>query len=203
MKQRIFPAILSSGYILLVFATAACTSSRAYDNWYPASIDPAPGHQYPCALTALPLSLSGIPESDKQYINHTYSMILKCLQAKMIMLDTLNSNEQSSYSRAFKLYESESSAARQKLISEPCPSGLEPFRDDVAQAVEKQISFFKTATKMRESGESMRRVMAQPDGQAASGLLQSAWGKMAARYPGWSNEVKDSIYHHLCALDLF
>lgn len=130
-------------------------------------------------------------------------MILKCLQAKMIMLDTLNSRDKGSYSQAYSTYESESRAALKKLGAEPCPSGLESFRDDVTQAVEKQISFFKTAVKMRESGESMQQVMALPAGQEASRLLQSAWGKMAARYPSWSNEVKDSIYHHLCALDLF
>jgi len=30
-----------------------------------------------------------------------------------------------------------------------------------------------------------------------------AWSRMQARYPGWSSETRDSIYHHLCALDLF
>lgn len=31
----------------------------------------------------------------------------------------------------------------------------------------------------------------------------SAWGRMQARYPSWSPETRDSIYHHRCALDLF
>jgi len=26
---------------------------------------------------------------------------------------------------------------------------------------------------------------------------------MQARYPAWPPETRDSIYHHLCALDLF
>ncbi len=37
----------------------------------------------------------------------------------------------------------------------------------------------------------------------ASARLIAAWGKMSARYPAWSAETRDSIYHHLCALDLF
>jgi hypothetical protein len=37
----------------------------------------------------------------------------------------------------------------------------------------------------------------------ASSRLIAAWGRMQARYPGWPSETRESIYHHLCALDLF
>ncbi len=42
-----------------------------------------------------------------------------------------------------------------------------------------------------------------PEGRQASRHLFSAWARMQARYPSWSRETADSIYHHLCALDLF
>ena len=42
-----------------------------------------------------------------------------------------------------------------------------------------------------------------PEGRQASGRLIAAWGRMQARYPQWSRETSDSVYHHLCALDLF
>jgi hypothetical protein len=49
----------------------------------------------------------------------------------------------------------------------------------------------------------MADVYAIPEGRQASARLIAAWGKMSARYPTWSAESRDSIYHHLCALDLF
>ena len=49
----------------------------------------------------------------------------------------------------------------------------------------------------------MAEVYPIAEGRQASGRLISAWGRMQARYPGWSPETRDSIYHHLCALDLF
>ena len=42
-----------------------------------------------------------------------------------------------------------------------------------------------------------------PQGRQASTRLVAAWSRMQARYPGWAGETRDSIYHHLCALDLF
>ena len=42
-----------------------------------------------------------------------------------------------------------------------------------------------------------------PQGRQASARLVGAWSQMQARYPAWSAATRDSIYHHLCALDLF
>jgi len=49
----------------------------------------------------------------------------------------------------------------------------------------------------------MADVFALSEAREASGRLISAWGKMEARYPAWSDATKDSIFHHLCALDFF
>lgn len=49
----------------------------------------------------------------------------------------------------------------------------------------------------------MSDVYAVPEGRQASTRLVEAWARMEARYPGRSTETRDSIYHHLCALDLF
>lgn len=200
MKQLIhrLPQLAS---VCLAFCSLS-QASFAFDNWYPASIAPPQGLKYPCALVALPTTLEGIPDSDKQFINHVYSMILKCLQAKLVMLAELY-KESAGYQNAFNHYYQESSAARQKILSEPCPKGLEEFRNEVIQAVDKQIVFFRTGVAMRQNHKSIQEVYNLPEGRAASALLQNAWGKMASRYPNWSPGVKDSIYHHLCALDLF
>ncbi|HMY04484.1 MAG TPA: hypothetical protein PKA48_14060, partial [Candidatus Obscuribacter sp.] len=64
----------------------ATGSGSTFVNWYPSSITLPQGMSYPCALTPLPTSLPGIPAGDRNYINHVYTMLLKCVQAKTIML---------------------------------------------------------------------------------------------------------------------
>lgn len=174
----------------------------AYENWYPKSITAPAGHNYPCALVPLPGTLDGIPEADREFINHTYSMILKCLQAKLLMIDTLYKDNQQ-YLAAFDTYLKETTIAKQKITAERAPAGLEEFKSAVLKAIDLQISFFRSGAQLREQHKPMQSVMSQPDGRAASQMLFAAWDKMSARYPSWSPSVKDAIYHHLCALDLF
>jgi hypothetical protein len=184
---------------MLCFSSGALAQN--YQNWYPRSITPPSGYQYPCALTALPDNLTGIPASDRQFINHIYSLILKALQAKMVMLSALNGS--SGFSAAYATYYSQIAAQRAKIMAEPTPSGLETFKAQVVSAIDNQCSFFDKAQKMRQQGRSFEEVMQVPEGRTASQMLMAAWNEMAKRYPSWSPEVKDSIYHHLCALDLF
>ena len=191
---------LAAGLVFLLSQPAM--PQQGYADWYPSSIPPPSGHQYPCALTALPKNLAGIPAGDRQFINHAYSLILKCLQAKLVMIDTLRQGGQSC-SSAYARYYADTAAARQKLLSEPVPSGLEPFRNDVVNAIDQQMVFFKNAVAMSQSGRSFAELLQIPEGRAASNFLFAAFGKMSSRYSSWSPEVKDSIYHHLCALDVF
>lgn len=186
---------------LFVLATTPAFGQTSAD-WYPISITPPSGHQYPCALTALPKDLSGIPDADKKYINHIYAMILKCLQAKLVIIDTINQDGQN-YSQAYSQYYRDTVAARQKLLAEPVPDGLTPFRNTVVSAIDKQISYFGTAVKTRQAGGTAASALSAPAGREASSLLQNAWGTMMNRYPAMSPAVKDSTYHHLCALDVY
>ena len=57
------------------------------DDVYPRDITPPAGTQYPCALTALPRSLPGIPEADRAYINRTYARVLRATHAKLVLLN--------------------------------------------------------------------------------------------------------------------
>jgi len=62
-----------------VLLAAALVS--ADDERYPDDITPPPGTRYPCALTALPRALPGIPDADRAYVNRTYTRILRATQA--------------------------------------------------------------------------------------------------------------------------
>ena len=169
-------------------------------DWYPSSITLPSGLTYPCALTPLPKNLSGVPAADRIYINHTYTMILKCIQEKVVLMSKLRRGEARD---AYSKYYYATRDALAKLKTEPTPRGLESFRNQVAQAITTQVTFFKKCTDGAEAGTPFQELMNIPEGRQASSLLQAAWGQMAARYPSWDNATKDSIYHHLCALDVF
>lgn len=177
-------------------------SAQSGDNWYPSSIALPVNHRYPCSLTPLPKDLTGIPQAEKTFINHSFSLLLKLLQAKIVMFDTVMWDNQS-YDSAYKTYYSNTVQARQKFMQIPTPKGLEGFRNDVINAIDKQIVFFRAAATSRQAGKSSQEVLQISQAKEASSLLMSAWGKIQSRYPNMSAGVKDSMYHHLCALDVF
>ena len=168
---------------------------------YPSDITPPAGTQYPCALTALPATLPGIPEEDRAYINRTYARILKATQAKLVVLKALDDGR--AIAPANERYQATTSEIVSNLKRDALPPGLEPFRDNVVKALELQQTFFAKGADLRQSGRGMDVVYALPEGRQASSLLISAWGQMQKRYPGWNEATSNSIFHHLCALDLF
>lgn len=186
----------------LVAASALAMGAQSVsDDVYPRDITPPAGTQYPCALTALPRALPGIPEADRAYVNRTHSRILRATQAKLVLLKALEENRD--LPAALARYQDATTQLALRLGAEPTPAGLASFQEDVRQALELQQGFFAKAAPLREAGRSMAEVYQIPEGRQASARLIAAWGRMQSRYPSWSAETKDSIYHHLCALDLF
>lgn len=175
----------------------------AGDDWYPADIAPPPGTQYPCALTALPRELPGIPPSDRRFINHVYSMLLRATQAKLVLQKALRDGNGPPLATAYADYRRIINDALAKIRAEPLPTGLDKFQGDVTAALELQRSAFEQAVKARVGGGPAGEEYRVPEGHAASKRLVAAWVKMTKRYPDWPTETRESVYHHLCALDLF
>lgn len=150
---------------------------------------------------SLPRELEGIPEEERRYINHTYSLILKATHEKLLALKALE--EQQNIDEAQKRYESQVKEVVKKLQYEETPPGLEAFEGDVLEALSLQAEFFRRAAGLRASGSDMTEVFRIPAGRKASSHLQAAWRAMAHRYPAWKKATSESVYHHLCALDLF
>jgi hypothetical protein len=192
---------LAIALLLAIARASAGDRGEAYESWYPADITPPAGTEYPCALTALPATLSGVPENERRFVNHTYSMVLKSTQAKLVLLRALGGT--TGLDAPLARYLAATDEARSRLAREPVPAGLEAFADDVRGAIERQQSFFRTAVARRAAGATWDELLRLPDGRAASQRLLSAWAHMQHRYPAWTPEVRDSVYHHLCALDLF
>jgi hypothetical protein len=142
---------------LLALFLSSPVAARTDGEDYPADITPPPGTQYPCALTALPRGLPGIPEADRAYINRTYALILRATQAKLVVLKALERKED--LAGALARYEAIMRSLEERLRSDTPPGGLGAFQEDVQAAFALQRAFFAKAA--------------------------------------------ESIYHHLCALDLF
>lgn len=168
---------------------------------YPDDISPPPGTSYPCALTALPKDLPGIPSGDRAYINRTYARVLRATQAKLVALKALEDNK--SIGGAVERYDTAVATISETLEHDRPPAGLESFHANLIAAIRLQREFFNKAGSQRIGGDSMPQIYAIPEGRQASTSLMSAWSEMSERYPSWSEATKDSIYHHLCALDLF
>jgi len=193
--------VIVAAALAIATAARAAEPPAAADDVYPADITPPAGTQYPCALTALPRALPGIPEADRAYVNRTYARVLRATQAKLVLLRALE--EARDLPAAHARYEETTRALAARLRAEAAPDGLAAFQEDVAQALALQQTFFARAVPLRQAGRGMPEVYQIPEGRTASARLISAWGRMQARYPSWSAETRDSIYHHLCALDLF
>ena len=184
-------------FTVLFVVAGACLVAEEY----PRDITPPPGTRYPCALTALPKDLPGIPTADRIYINSTYARILRATQAKLVALKALD--ERKDIDAAVSRYDAAVAKILETLRADRPVAGLELFHADVIAAMELQRVFFRRAAVIRRGSGTMGDVYAVAEGRQASARLIGAWGRMSARYPRWSADTRDSIYHHLCALDLF
>lgn len=175
--------------------------AEPFEDRYPTDITPPKGTSYPCAVTALPKDLAGIPPSHRNYINHTYALLIEAVHHRLKVYNQLGSAQPSQAALDEYLAATRDIAAR--IRKQPTPATLEPFRADVAAALDKQMEFFTKAYEGLRAGKTFQDVIQLPEARDASSRLLSAWSKMQARYPAWSAAVKDSVYHHLCALDIF
>lgn len=198
---RVRPLLLLG--VLVSTVVSAMPAIAPGEDWYPADIAPPPGTQYPCALTALPRDLPGIPAGDRLFINHIYSMLLRATQAKLVLQKALADGHGPRLAAAHADYRRITGDALAKIRAEPLPAGLETFRDDVTAALDLQRGVFEKAVKARVGGSPAGEEYRLPEARVASQKLLGAWAKMTRRYPDWPAETRDSVYHHLCALDLF
>jgi hypothetical protein len=198
MRLRSLAALL-----LLLGSASAARCENPYEDWYPADIAPPAGTQYPCALTALPRELPGIPKGDRRFVNHVYSMVLKATRAKLVLMAALYGKDASALQPASAAYRRTTDDVLKRIRTETVPAGLEGFAQDVVAAVELQRDAFQEAVRARAQGGPPDAVFRTPEAREASHRLIAAWGKMSQRYPDWPEPMRESVYHHLCALDLF
>lgn len=173
---------------------------------YPKDVRPPRGTQYPCEFTAIPAGLPGITAEHAPWVEHACATIVKAIHAKLPLLEAMRTGEKRKVNGLHRTYQRTLREALRLLRDAEPPAPLVAFRDDVVAALDLQLQFF---------AEAVSRFHAQPhpagydsiwqvgQGREASQRLLGAWGKLQALYRGLPKETHDSLYHHLCALDLF
>ena len=188
----------------------------AQGRWYPISVDPPRGTKYPCDLTALPNDLPGIPRADVPWFDHTFTLILEAVHAKLILLEAYRVNEMG-VTLPGKRVDALHATYRKKIVrileglaaETPPNKTLSAFRQQVTQALQLQLTYFKAMSKRMRSlphPEGYNGAFTSiPAGRTASGLLIRSWSTIQVGYPVIAKDkaFKNSVYHHLCALDLF
>ncbi len=199
---------------------AEVAAAGPFERRSPLTVTPPEGTKYPCAFTPLPVGLPGIPPQDARYIDHVYAAVLEAIHAKLELFRELRSGEPAVQRAGLVTYLEMTAAALAAIRAEAVPAGLEPFQADVIAAIDLQRTFFTQATEqlagraaeLRQESDDVRQREWQvawkamfriPEGKQASGKLIAAWRVMEQRYRGWPADTKGSVYHHLCALDLF
>ena len=176
-------------------------AATGFKNWYPNDITPPKGTKYPCALTALPRDLVGVPEEDKRFINHTYALILRAVQYKLLVMRDLGTRNEA---KTFRVYARESQKLRENIKMQVAPNAkMKKFQKAVVKAISLQMVFFQKVIKRKDIPVIAQRFSAIQEGRQASNLLKEAWQDTIGSYPSLSPAVKKSLYHHLCALDVF
>jgi hypothetical protein len=186
--------------LLMMLTLSGLTAEAFASTWYPSSIDPYPGTTYRCEVRPLPHSMRGIPATDLEYIDHAFSVILKCTQEKELMMKAIN--DRNAFG-GLDRYKTVIQSQFTRLDGLDTPRGLEQFQEDLVAALKLQETFFEKAATASYNGEEMKQIMAIPEAREASNRLISAWSIMETRYPTCDSASKDSLYHHICALDLF
>jgi hypothetical protein len=193
--------VLATGCPRSPGATASAKPAAPFENRYPGDISLPAGVQYPCAVTALPADLVGIPDEERNYVNHVYAVVIGVVRAKQVLLGAFARPGKAS--QEYASYVTTTEDALTSLKHEAVPAGLETFHQDVIASVELHRVYFQKLATARAGGSGPIDGHQFPEGHEASAKLMAAWHAMEGRYTEWSPAVKDSIYHHLCAFDLY
>ena len=104
----------------------------------------------------------------------------------------------------YNKYDKKTVQIRQAILAQHSPNkAMTKFRTAVLEALELQMTFFKKVMKRTDIRIVSDRFNAVPEGKQASDKLKKAWKVTLAEYPELSKPMRDSLFHHLCALDVF
>lgn len=167
---------------------------------YPGDQAPPEGTAYACPLTPLPDILSGIPATDVQFIDAIYALILKAIYEKLLLIKALESSQQQT---VLAKYLANSTDLQSEIAMIQAPNvNMKAFKESMLRVLSLQRTFFKKLIAQDSTepvSEKMKRI---PERKEISATLKAAWKLTRKTYPNISSAVRDSLFNHLCALDI-
>lgn len=203
-SRRLARAALVLSFLSALSCLAGgAAAAQSYESWYPADNSPLPGTSYPIEVPPLPRELAGIPAAERGYIDHAYSLVLKTLQAKSALMHALWGRNGLALAEGLVAFRAASDEALAALAAEPVPSGLEKFAADLEAGLTLLQRALSQAVDHRVAGAEGAEVFDLADAHTASRKLRAAWTKLDQRYAEAPDDVRKSLYSHLCAVDIF
>ena len=167
---------------------------------YPGNNAPPEGIVYSCPLTPLPAVLSGIPDTDVQFIDLTYALILKAIHEKLMLMKALGSTQQKT---ALAKYINNSTRLQSDITRiQTTNKNMKAFKESIVRVLALQRTFFKKLIALDNKYPVSKKMKRVPERKEISATLKEAWKLTRATYPNISSAVRDSLFNHLCALDI-
>ncbi|WP_372365989.1 peroxiredoxin family protein [Candidatus Uabimicrobium sp. HlEnr_7] len=170
-------------------------NKQAFYDIYPRNTDAPQGTKYPCAFSPLPSHLKGVPQQHHTFVAKFFAQIVKAIHARLKIHETLY-NRDLSRKKRLKEYQKQLKVIVQNLKRINAPDKkLQKIPEDIVSALLFQekayISFVETGT------------FSKAKGKAGSKILLKNWQQISKYYKKMNPDVKNSVYHHLCALDIY
>ena len=167
---------------------------QAFYKIYPKNTDAPQGTKYPCAFAPLPSHLKGIPPQDRTFVTKFFAHIVKAIHTRL-KIHQVFFDAHMDRKAQLQVYNEE----LQKIITDLQSLSSHQKLDKLPQQIVNALLLQQKAyTALVEKGE-----FSQQDAKAGSRILLNSWQEVSRYYNQMNSEVKNAVYHHLCALDIY
>lgn len=168
---------------------------QAFYEIYPKNTDAPRGTKYPCAFAPLPSHLKGIPQQHRTFVTKFFAHVVQAIHARLRIHQVFYDAHMNRKAQ-LQIYndELEEIVADLKKLQTP----HQKLGELPQQIIDALLLQQKAYTALVEKG-----AFSQQDAKAGSRILLNSWQQVSRYYNKMNPEVKNAVYHHLCALDIY
>lgn len=176
---------------------------------YPSTIAPPEGQQWPVEIKPLPPALTGVPPSDRDYIETVFTLILQATDAKIRLLHAIKRRQEGKplvdggqkvgLKDKVQRYRTQTTQLQERLGQLSPPQTLQGFHEHLTEELGQQLLFFKSSIENKVPWTKM------PDlapAKRSRYLNVRAWTLLKGAYPKLGADTAASFKSHLDALRL-
>jgi hypothetical protein len=177
---------------------------------YPKTIAPPEGQQWPVQIKPLPPALTGVPSSDREYIEVVFTVMLEATDAKIRLLHAIKRRQEGKQlvdgGQPAKLidkvrrYRSRTGQLQERLAQLNPPGTLKAFHQALSESIGQQLLFFKATLENKVAWEKMPELASA---KRSRYLNVRAWTLLKKAYPKLGADTAASFQTHLEALRLY